>query len=80
MNGEDAWFVRRRWGWCTSIRPAGVKGVLLTGLFVGVIELLALVVNRHDGDYWLVSLAGISGATALFVWVCYRLSAPEDRS
>ena len=80
MNSDDAWFVRRRSGWCTSIRPAGVKGVLLTGLFVGVIELFALVVNRNYGDYWLVSLAGILGATALFVWVCYRLSAPEDRS
>lgn len=80
MNGEDAWFIRRRSGWCTSIRPAGIKGVLLTALFVGVIELLALVLDRSDGDYWPVSVAGILGATALFVLVCYRLSAPEERS
>jgi hypothetical protein len=80
MNSEDAWFVRRGSGWCTSIRPAGIKGVLLTGVFVAVIELLTLWLNRHDGAYWPISLVAVICATILFVTVCYRLSAPRDPS
>ena len=77
---DNPWFVRRGSGWCTSIRPAGVKGVLLTGVFVAVIEIFALWVNRRDGDYWPISLVAVLCATILFVTVCYRLSAPRDPS
>jgi hypothetical protein len=77
MN-EDAWFLRRGCGWCSSIRPAGIKGWLLLGLFAGAIECAALFMGKHDGRYWPVSLVMILSMGTLFLVAVHRLSVRDD--
>ncbi len=78
-NGsEDAWFVRRGSGLCTSISPTGRMGWLLSAVYAAIVVFLAALVERYP-PHWPIWAVLIVSATLLYTFTVWRLSVPAKR-